>query len=192
MVWLKYITAATIRACRYYVRKNRQKAKQILKNFLKVEVRLALLIALEGWDFTTYFYLLSLSRACVLIALVVQNLCARMLAVGCVHTPCTGLLCSCSDTRFLVINILGARPEDRVWSIYCQTLSFDHAGAMHVKQDALSDLITPWLIFYALAVVVSLLAVFIKLKVFYRQLRYGPQFGKKRHKSTCLAQKTLI
>ena len=60
MVWLKYITATTVRACRYYVRKNRQKAKQILKNFLKVEVRLALLITLEGLDLTTYFYLLLL------------------------------------------------------------------------------------------------------------------------------------
>ena len=72
-----------------------------------------------------------------------------------------------------MINILGAKPDDRVWSIHCPNLLLDHADAMHVEQDALSDLVTPWLIFYALAVVVSLLAIFIKLKVFYRQLRCG-------------------
>ena len=105
----------------------------------------------------------------------------------CVGTPCTGLLCSGSDTRFLVVNILGAKPDDRVLSIYCLTLLSDHAGAMHVEQDALSDLVTPWLIFYALAVVVSLLAIFIKLKVFYRQLRCGPHFGRGRHKPPSLA-----
>ena len=51
---------------------------------------------------------------------------------------------------------------------------------VHVEQDALSDLVTPWLIFYALAVAVSLLAIFIKLKVLYRQIRCGPRFGKER------------
>ena len=71
---------------------------------------------------------------------------------------------------------------------------------MHVEQDALSDLVTPWLIFYALAVVVSLLAIFVKLNVFYRQLRCASQLSQGRHNTSfsssqsCLfsTQKSLI
>ena len=70
---------------------------------------------------------------------------------------------------FLVKNILGARPEDKV------NLSFDgyQAIILLTEQDAISDLVTPWIIFYAIACVVSLIAVFMKLKVFYRQLRWA-------------------
>ena len=39
---------------RYYVKKNRQKARKILASFVKVEVKLALTIMSEGWDFATY------------------------------------------------------------------------------------------------------------------------------------------
>ena len=48
-----------------------------------------------------------------------------------------------------------------------------HLESIRAVQDAISDLVTPWIIFYAIACVVSLIAVFIKLKIFYRQLRWA-------------------
>ena len=44
---------------------------------------------------------------------------------------------------------------------------------MRAEQGAISDLVTPWIICYAIACVVSLIAIFLKLKVFYRQLRWA-------------------
>ena len=41
----------------------------------------------------------------------------------------------------------------------------------YAKQAAISNLVTPWIIFYAVAVVVSTAAVYIKLKVFYEETR---------------------
>ena len=39
------------------------------------------------------------------------------------------------------------------------------------KQDKISSLVTPWVIFYAIAVVASLVAIFMKIGVFIQQLR---------------------
>ena len=37
------------------MKKNRQKARKLLASFVKVEVKLALTIMSEGWDFATYY-----------------------------------------------------------------------------------------------------------------------------------------
>ena len=55
---------------RYYVKKNSAKAKKILLNFLKVEVKLALMITSEGWDFSTCVLICGgASCSCLLVVL---------------------------------------------------------------------------------------------------------------------------
>ena len=44
---------------------------------------------------------------------------------------------------------------------------------MHAEQGAISDLVTPWIIFYVIACVVSLITTFVNLKIFYKQLRWA-------------------
>ena len=49
-----------------------------------------------------------------------------------------------------------------------------HHGGLYdscAKQDPISNLVTPWVIFYAIAVVASLVAIFMKVGVFIQQLR---------------------
>lgn len=92
--------------------KNPQKAKKVFFSFLRVEVKLALAILFEGWDFST-------------------------------------------DTLFLVKNVLQAEPKNT---------------------DAISDLVTPWVIAYAFAVVASTIAIFIKVREFWQQLRYRRRY----------------
>ena len=117
---------AHIEFVRYFIRKNRKKARKFLAKFLKVEVRLALTILSEGLDLAT-------------------------------------------DIRFLTKNILQLKPEDRVCTISCLT------GLQYMlrrsEQEAISSLVTPWIIFFAIAVVASVVATLMKLKVFYQQLR---------------------
>ena len=38
-------------------------------------------------------------------------------------------------------------------------------------QEAVADLVTPWTIAYAVAIVASAIAMFVKVRVFYLQLR---------------------
>ena len=43
--------------------------------------------------------------------------------------------------------------------------------ASNVMQEALADLVTPWIIAYAIAVVASVAAIFVKVRVFWQELR---------------------
>lgn len=44
-------------------------------------------------------------------------------------------------------------------------------------QDAISDLVTPWVIAYVFAVVASTIAIFIKVREFWQQLRWARSLG---------------
>ena len=85
-------------------------------NFMRVEVRLALMIASEIWDFATYLcpLLLDLNarHTCS---------CAHVHAAGLWHARLSAcahlisvLLHTRRDTMFLVKNILSASPDDEV------------------------------------------------------------------------------
>ena len=43
--------------------------------------------------------------------------------------------------------------------------------ASNIMQEALADLVTPWIVAYAIAVVASVAAIFVKVRVFLQQLR---------------------
>ena len=77
-----------------------------------------------------------------------------------------------TDTRFLAKkNILHPKLEDRVCVISRLTASM-YCILCCSGQEAISGLVTPWVIFFAVAVVASLVAIVMKLKVFYQQLRH--------------------
>ena len=75
----------------------------------------------------------------------------------------------CRDALFLSRNVIHARPEDAVRRVYHKSIAKSNASIS--MQDAVADLVAPWVIAFAVAVVVSMIAMFMRVKVFFEQLR---------------------